>query len=57
MNNDCQACGGIRTCVLLPSTATKKCTACYAENPWKLSEGQKPVGYGVCPEQIHKITE
>ena len=57
MNNDCQACEGIRTCVLLPSTATKKCTKCYAENPWKLSEGQKPVGYGVCPEQIHKITE
>lgn len=55
--SSCKTCGKVGTCVTMPSTATKKCIACHAENPWKLSEGQKPVGYGVCPEQIHKITE
>lgn len=51
----CPDCGGPMTG--LPSTAQKICGGCQKYRPWKLSEGQKPVGYSVCPDKINEIME
>jgi len=51
----CPDCGS--PLIPLSSTAERKCSGCPKCWPWKLSDGQKPVGYSVCPEKIEQITE
>lgn len=55
MIKPCPDCGA--ALVGLLSTAQRICSGCQKVFPWKLSDGQKPVGYSVCPEKINEITE
>lgn len=55
MTKPCPDCGA--ALVSLHSTAERICSGCQKYWPWKLSEGQKPIGYSVCPDKINEITE
>ncbi len=54
-DNECKECGS--NLVPIRTYAIKKCSGCGAFEQWLLHDGQKPVGYSVCPSNLHKITE
>lgn len=56
MSAVCPRCGCDHT-VTLHSTAERKCPDCGLVFPWLLKHDQNPVGYSVCPDQQHKITD
>jgi hypothetical protein len=51
----CHICGD--TVTPLRSTYEFHCGTCRKHYPWHLSKDQKTIGYGVCPDKKHLITE